>query len=64
MAVVPYVMLHSTVSFSCFFIFYSPSEMGNDLPGTGVIPGSVGAGQVRMGGTIPGSRGGKRRSGG
>lgn len=38
--------------------------MGNDLPGTGVIPGAVGAGQVRMGGTMPGSRGGKRRSGG
>uniref|UniRef100_H2RP42 Aryl hydrocarbon receptor nuclear translocator 2 n=1 Tax=Takifugu rubripes TaxID=31033 RepID=H2RP42_TAKRU len=38
--------------------------MGNDLPGTGVIPGAVAAGQVRMGGTMPGSRGGKRRSGG
>uniref|UniRef100_A0A674MAK3 Aryl hydrocarbon receptor nuclear translocator 2 n=2 Tax=Tetraodontidae TaxID=31031 RepID=A0A674MAK3_TAKRU len=39
-------------------------QMGNDLPGTGVIPGAVAAGQVRMGGTMPGSRGGKRRSGG
>lgn len=44
--------------------FSPPSEMGSDLPGTGVIPGAVGAGQVRMGGTMPGSRGGKRRSGG
>lgn len=58
--------LNPTVYFSCFLKkkFYPPSEMGNDLPGTGVIPGAVGAGQVRMGGTMPGSRGGKRRSGG
>ncbi|TKS70350.1 Aryl hydrocarbon receptor nuclear translocator 2 [Collichthys lucidus] len=38
-------------------------EMGSELPGTVAMPGAVGAGQVRMGGTVPG-RGGKRRSGG
>lgn len=37
--------------------------MGSELPGTVTMPGAVGAGQVRMGGTVPG-RGGKRRSGG
>ncbi|XP_056229982.1 aryl hydrocarbon receptor nuclear translocator 2 isoform X1 [Seriola aureovittata] len=37
--------------------------MGSELPGTVGMPGAVGAGQVRMGGTVPG-RGGKRRSGG
>uniref|UniRef100_A0A671SPZ3 Aryl hydrocarbon receptor nuclear translocator 2 n=1 Tax=Sinocyclocheilus anshuiensis TaxID=1608454 RepID=A0A671SPZ3_9TELE len=37
-------------------------EMGTDLPGPVVMPGAVvGAGQVRMAGTMPG-RGGKRRS--
>ncbi|XP_022595900.1 aryl hydrocarbon receptor nuclear translocator 2 isoform X3 [Seriola lalandi dorsalis] len=41
----------------------NPSEMGSELPGTVGMPGAVGAGQVRMGGTVPG-RGGKRRSGG
>ncbi|XP_075867581.1 aryl hydrocarbon receptor nuclear translocator 2 isoform X5 [Nelusetta ayraudi] len=41
----------------------NPSEMGSELPGTVTMPGAVGAGQVRMGGTVPG-RGGKRRSGG
>ncbi|XP_016307793.1 aryl hydrocarbon receptor nuclear translocator 2-like [Sinocyclocheilus anshuiensis] len=40
----------------------NPSEMGTDLPGPVVMPGAVvGAGQVRMAGTMPG-RGGKRRS--
>uniref|UniRef100_A0A672ZQT4 Aryl hydrocarbon receptor nuclear translocator 2 n=1 Tax=Sphaeramia orbicularis TaxID=375764 RepID=A0A672ZQT4_9TELE len=39
------------------------SEMASELPGTVAMPGGVGAGQVRMGGTVPG-RGGKRRSGG
>nr|XP_061811131.1 aryl hydrocarbon receptor nuclear translocator 2 [Nerophis lumbriciformis] len=37
--------------------------MGSELPGTVVMPGAVGSGTVRMGGTVPG-RGGKRRSGG
>uniref|UniRef100_A0A8C1X037 Aryl hydrocarbon receptor nuclear translocator 2 n=1 Tax=Cyprinus carpio TaxID=7962 RepID=A0A8C1X037_CYPCA len=38
------------------------SEMGTDLPGPVAMPGAVvGAGQVRMGGAMPG-RGGKRRS--
>ncbi|XP_033477842.1 aryl hydrocarbon receptor nuclear translocator 2 isoform X3 [Epinephelus fuscoguttatus] len=37
--------------------------MGSELPGTVAMPGAVGAGQVRMGGAVPG-RGGKRRSGG
>lgn len=37
------------------------SEMGTDLPGSVAMPGAVGAGQVRMVGTMPG-RGGKRRS--
>ncbi|GAA6224437.1 aryl hydrocarbon receptor nuclear translocator 2 isoform X1 [Lates calcarifer] len=41
----------------------NPSEMGSELPGTVGMPGAVGAGQVRMGGAVPG-RGGKRRSGG
>ncbi|XP_049897129.1 aryl hydrocarbon receptor nuclear translocator 2 isoform X2 [Epinephelus moara] len=41
----------------------NPSEMGSELPGTVAMPGAVGAGQVRMGGAVPG-RGGKRRSGG
>ncbi|XP_069567547.1 aryl hydrocarbon receptor nuclear translocator 2 isoform X2 [Brachyistius frenatus] len=41
----------------------NPSEMGSELPGTVAMPGAVGTGQVRMGGTGPG-RGGKRRSGG
>ncbi|XP_071776942.1 aryl hydrocarbon receptor nuclear translocator 2 isoform X1 [Centroberyx gerrardi] len=41
----------------------NPSEMGSELPGTVAMPGAVGAGQVRMGGAMPG-RGGKRRSGG
>lgn len=40
-----------------------PPEMGSELPGTVAMPGAVGAGQVRMGGAVPG-RGGKRRSGG
>ncbi|XDV18649.1 hypothetical protein PO909_024296 [Leuciscus waleckii] len=35
--------------------------MGTDLPGSVAMPGAVGAGQVRMVGTMPG-RGGKRRS--
>uniref|UniRef100_A0A9J8BZ20 Aryl hydrocarbon receptor nuclear translocator 2 n=1 Tax=Cyprinus carpio carpio TaxID=630221 RepID=A0A9J8BZ20_CYPCA len=40
----------------------NPSEMGTDLPGPVAMPGAVvGAGQVRMGGAMPG-RGGKRRS--
>ncbi|KAK7176764.1 hypothetical protein R3I93_000872 [Phoxinus phoxinus] len=39
----------------------NPSEMGTDLPGSVAMPGAVGAGQVRMAGTMPG-RGGKRRS--
>lgn len=40
------------------------SEMGTDLPGPVAMPGAVvGAGQVRMTGTMPG-RGGKRRSAG
>uniref|UniRef100_A0A665THH5 Aryl hydrocarbon receptor nuclear translocator 2 n=1 Tax=Echeneis naucrates TaxID=173247 RepID=A0A665THH5_ECHNA len=43
--------------------FHCPSEMGSELPGTVGMPGAVGAGQVRMGGAVPG-RGGKRRSGG
>lgn len=39
-------------------------EMGTDLPGPVAMPGAVvGAGQVRMAGTMPG-RGGKRRSAG
>uniref|UniRef100_A0A8D3D0Z0 Aryl-hydrocarbon receptor nuclear translocator 2 n=1 Tax=Scophthalmus maximus TaxID=52904 RepID=A0A8D3D0Z0_SCOMX len=37
--------------------------MGSELPGTVGMAGAVGAGQVRMGGAVPG-RGGKRRSGG
>ncbi|KAI3377195.1 hypothetical protein L3Q82_009107 [Scortum barcoo] len=37
--------------------------MGSELPGSVAMPGAVGAGQVRMGGAMPG-RGGKRRSGG
>ncbi|XP_070765946.1 aryl hydrocarbon receptor nuclear translocator 2 [Enoplosus armatus] len=41
----------------------NPSEMGSELPGTVAMPGAVGAGQMRMGGAVPG-RGGKRRSGG
>ncbi|KAL2088988.1 hypothetical protein ACEWY4_015887 [Coilia grayii] len=42
----------------------NPSEMGTDLPGPVAMPGAaVGAGQVRMAGSMPG-RGGKRRSGG
>ncbi|AWP02101.1 Aryl hydrocarbon receptor nuclear translocator 2 [Scophthalmus maximus] len=41
----------------------NPSEMGSELPGTVGMAGAVGAGQVRMGGAVPG-RGGKRRSGG
>ncbi|XP_050970374.1 aryl hydrocarbon receptor nuclear translocator 2 isoform X3 [Labeo rohita] len=42
----------------------NPSEMGTDLPGPVAMPGAVvGAGQVRMAGTMPG-RGGKRRSAG
>ncbi|XP_053369053.1 aryl hydrocarbon receptor nuclear translocator 2 isoform X4 [Clarias gariepinus] len=40
----------------------NPSEMGTDLPGPVTMAGAVvGAGQVRMGGNMPG-RGGKRRS--
>ncbi|XP_061671585.1 aryl hydrocarbon receptor nuclear translocator 2 isoform X1 [Syngnathoides biaculeatus] len=38
-------------------------EMGSELPGTVVMPGAVGSGPVRIGGSVPG-RGGKRRSGG
>ncbi|XP_077569600.1 aryl hydrocarbon receptor nuclear translocator 2 isoform X1 [Stigmatopora nigra] len=41
----------------------NPSEMASELPGTVVMPGGVGSGTVRMGGSVPG-RGGKRRSGG
>ncbi|KAK1798556.1 hypothetical protein P4O66_006850 [Electrophorus voltai] len=42
----------------------NPSEMGTDLPGPVTMAGAVvGAGQVRMAGTMPG-RGGKRRSAG
>ncbi|XP_028258465.1 aryl hydrocarbon receptor nuclear translocator 2 isoform X2 [Parambassis ranga] len=41
----------------------NPSEMGSELPGTVAMPGAVGSGQVRMGGTVSG-RGGKRRSAG
>ncbi|XP_056600761.1 aryl hydrocarbon receptor nuclear translocator 2 isoform X3 [Triplophysa dalaica] len=42
----------------------NPSEMGTDLPGPVAMPGAVvGAGQVRMAGSMPG-RGGKRRSAG
>ncbi|KAL1007490.1 hypothetical protein UPYG_G00087500 [Umbra pygmaea] len=42
----------------------NPSEMGSELPGPVAMPGAVvGAGQVRMGGAMPG-RGGKRRSAG
>ncbi|XP_061671589.1 aryl hydrocarbon receptor nuclear translocator 2 isoform X2 [Syngnathoides biaculeatus] len=41
----------------------NPSEMGSELPGTVVMPGAVGSGPVRIGGSVPG-RGGKRRSGG
>ncbi|XP_028329456.1 aryl hydrocarbon receptor nuclear translocator 2 isoform X1 [Gouania willdenowi] len=41
----------------------NPSEMGSELPGSVVMPGAVGSGQVRMGAAMPG-RGGKRRSGG
>ncbi|XP_076003104.1 aryl hydrocarbon receptor nuclear translocator 2 [Genypterus blacodes] len=41
----------------------NPSEMGNELPGTVAMPGTVGGSQVRMSGAMPG-RGGKRRSGG
>ncbi|XP_056134298.1 aryl hydrocarbon receptor nuclear translocator 2 [Lampris incognitus] len=41
----------------------NPSEMGSELPGTVAMPGTVGTGQVRMSGAMPG-RGGKRRSGG
>ncbi|KAM6981015.1 aryl hydrocarbon receptor nuclear translocator 2 isoform 2-T2 [Aplochiton taeniatus] len=41
----------------------NPSEMGSELPGPVAMPGVVGAGQVRMGGAMPG-RGGKRRSAG
>ncbi|XP_076879131.1 aryl hydrocarbon receptor nuclear translocator 2 isoform X2 [Brachyhypopomus gauderio] len=42
----------------------NPSEMGTDLPGPVSMAGAVvGAGQVRMAGTMPG-RGGKRRSAG
>ncbi|XP_063044812.1 aryl hydrocarbon receptor nuclear translocator 2 isoform X5 [Engraulis encrasicolus] len=42
----------------------NPSEMGTDLPGPVAMAGAgVGAGQVRMAGSMPG-RGGKRRSGG
>ncbi|XP_061671590.1 aryl hydrocarbon receptor nuclear translocator 2 isoform X3 [Syngnathoides biaculeatus] len=37
--------------------------MGSELPGTVVMPGAVGSGPVRIGGSVPG-RGGKRRSGG
>lgn len=44
-------------------LFFCCIEMGSELPGTVTMPGAVGAGQVRMGGTVPG-RGGKRRSGG
>uniref|UniRef100_A0A671SMA9 Aryl hydrocarbon receptor nuclear translocator 2 n=1 Tax=Sinocyclocheilus anshuiensis TaxID=1608454 RepID=A0A671SMA9_9TELE len=43
-------------------VCFALSEMGTDLPGPVVMPGAVvGAGQVRMAGTMPG-RGGKRRS--
>lgn len=42
-------------------MFLAFSEMGTDLPGSVAMPGAVGAGQVRMAGTMPG-RGGKRRS--
>uniref|UniRef100_A0A671TL97 Aryl hydrocarbon receptor nuclear translocator 2 n=1 Tax=Sparus aurata TaxID=8175 RepID=A0A671TL97_SPAAU len=45
------------------FIFCGTTKMASELPGTVAMPGGVGAGQVRMGGTVPG-RGGKRRSGG
>lgn len=41
----------------------NPSEMASDLPGAVSMPGAVGGGPVRMGGTVPG-RGGKRRSAG
>ncbi|XP_066557614.1 aryl hydrocarbon receptor nuclear translocator 2 isoform X2 [Amia ocellicauda] len=42
----------------------NPSEMGTDIPGPVALPGApVGAGQVRMAGSMP-ARGGKRRSGG
>ncbi|XP_058854899.1 aryl hydrocarbon receptor nuclear translocator 2-like isoform X1 [Acipenser ruthenus] len=42
----------------------NPSEMASDIPGPVTLPGApVGAGQVRMAGSMPG-RGGKRRSGG
>lgn len=51
--------------FSCGTFSLSPvPEMGSELPGPVTMPGAVvGAGQVRMGGAMPG-RGGKRRSGG
>lgn len=40
------------------------TEMASDIPGPVTLPGApVGAGQVRMAGSMPG-RGGKRRSGG
>lgn len=53
----------SNAMFSCG-TFLCPPEMGSELPGPVTMPGAVvGAGQVRMGGAMPG-RGGKRRSGG
>lgn len=50
-----------TVCFEHYFVVFS-LEMGTDLPGPVTMAGAVvGAGQVRMGGNMPG-RGGKRRS--
>lgn len=48
----------------CISLLFRSAEMGTDLPGPVAMSGAVvGAGQVRMGGSMPG-RGGKRRSGG
>nr|XP_019935640.1 PREDICTED: aryl hydrocarbon receptor nuclear translocator 2 isoform X3 [Paralichthys olivaceus] len=60
--------MRPSVQTSCWLCFCMPfmllcCEMGSELPGTVGMPGAVGAGQVRMGGAVPG-RGGKRRSGG
>ncbi|XP_040270080.1 aryl hydrocarbon receptor nuclear translocator 2 isoform X1 [Bufo bufo] len=42
----------------------TPSEMTTDIPGSVTLPGAaMTAGQVRMAGPLPSSRGGKRRSG-
>ena len=60
-------MLVDVTVFFCFCFCRCclwPAEMGTDLPGPVAMPGAVvGAGQVRMAGSMPG-RGGKRRSGG